>query len=111
MWRPGLELSYEPIKIGLVLARCLAKAARAADPGQSDEADEPSCQKWQPTTLGNLYEVGGQKRLLDESYRHHQRRHLPKRPVPVAPDDEECHEAVDQHRCRHREAVGCGEIA
>ena len=64
-----------------------------------------------PAALRNLEHVGGQESLLDLQQRHHQQRRLPDRPAPASPDDEESHQAVDDHRRGDRQAVGRGQLA
>ncbi len=89
---------------------CLDEQARAAHPGHHDEADAGGQQQRHPAALEHLEDVGGEEHLLEQQQRDQDQRRLPQRPLPVAPDDEEGEQRVDDHRRRDRDAVGGGEV-
>ena len=59
----------------------------------------------------SLSRLALKKRRVDDDKRHDQRGRRRSAPTPELPDDDEAHDAVDDHRGRHRDAVGRGQAA
>ena len=78
--------------------------ATAPRPDQACHQD--SEQHRDPGALQQLQKVGGEERQIDHDQRQDQRSSRCGAPIPEFPDHDEAHDAVADHRGRHRDAVG-----
>ena len=111
MRRLGLELAHQPVELGLVLARRLARLAEPRTQVSTRSMIATAIPSGSQPPSGILSMLAARKACSISSSGTISGARLPHRPAPASPDHEERHQAVDHHRRGDRQAVGCGQLA
>ena len=92
-------------------AQLVVQQAAPFLPGHHEREHDAANHQREPAALEQLEQVGGEERQVHHKEaargRNAQRQRIP----PAVADDEEGQRGGDQHVQRHRNAVGCGQIA